>query len=247
MRKTPSRRRPGGLAWGRMTLAAILSIVSVADLAALALLWAVWFGIGWRIEHPSPARPSVSVLMAGYRRAWMEEFARRESRIFDATLLGNLRQGTSFFASTCLLAIGAVLALIGNTDPLLGVAEELAGRDAPRLLWQVRLLPPVLFLAHAFLRFVWSHRVFGYASVMMGAVPQDPEDPRTLPRARAAAELNIRAAYNFNRGLRSMYVALAALGWLIGPLALALCACAVGWVLWSREFASVPRKVLLET
>ncbi|SDE32877.1 DUF599 domain-containing protein [Limimaricola pyoseonensis] len=220
------------------------TLLSPFDAAALALLVLGYWAIGWRIEHPG-RRPSVTVLMAEHRREWMREFVQRDPRIFDAQIVASLRQGTSFFASTCLLAVGGVLALIGNTEPLQGVAEGLGGDMIPALLWQIKLVPVALFLTHAFLKFVWAQRIFGYCSVLMAAVPNDPADPRALPRAMQAAELNIRAAWNFNRGLRAMYFALGALAWLLGAGALALASLAVIYLLWSREFASVPRAVLL--
>ena len=79
----------------------------------------------------------------------------------------------------------------------------------------------------------------------MAAVPNDPDDPRAYPLAAQAAELNIRAALNFNRGLRSMYFALGTLAWLLGPIALMIATAMVVWIVWSREFASMPRKILL--
>ncbi len=215
-----------------------------ADGAALALLLLSWAFTGWIAEHPLPGRPSVTVMMAEVRREWMREFLRRDNRIFDAQIIASLRQGTAFLASTSILAVGGVLALIGNVDPLAGLAAEIGRADASRLLWQVRLVPCALFLTHAFLKFIWSNRVFGYCSVMMAAVPTDPGDPRAAPRAARAAELNVRAALNFNRGLRSMYFALASLAWIAGPLALAGASLVVGATLLRREFASVPRDIL---
>ncbi len=221
-----------------------LHLLAPLDAAALALMVLGFLVIGWWIEHPGTRRPSVTVLMAEYRREWMREFVRRDNRIFDAQIVSSLRQGTSFFASTCLLAVGGVLALIGNTEPLQGVAEGIGQVALPAVLWQIKLLPVALFLTHAFLKFVWANRIFGYCSVMMAAVPNDGADPRALPRATQAGELNIRAAWNFNRGLRAMYFALGALAWLLGAGALIAATLAVLWLLWSREFASVPRDVL---
>ena len=221
-----------------------LAILSLRDFAAAAFLALAWVLTGVVIERPPAWRPSVTVLMAEYRREWMRQYVARETRIFDAQILSSLRQGTSFFASTCLLAMGGVLAVIGNTEPLQGVAEGLTRADYPPLVWQIRLLAVVLLLAHGFLKFVWSHRVFGYCAIMMAAVPNDASDPAALPRAAQAAELNIRAAYNFNRGLRSMYFALAALAWLLGPLALAVATVAVVWTLLVREFTSGPHAIL---
>ncbi|GGL75658.1 DUF599 domain-containing protein [Wenxinia marina] len=227
-----------------MTLDLVLSVLGPYDLAALALLLVAHLATGWRIEHPGGRRPSVTVMMADHRRAWMKVFLTRDVRIFDSQILGTLRQGTSFFASTTLLSVGGVLALIGNPSPLTG-AEGLLGH-APELLWQVRLLPVALLLAHAFLRFVWAHRLFGYCAVLMAAVPEDRADPTGPRLARIAGEINVRAAWNFNRGLRSMYFALGAMAWLFGAAALAVAVVTVVWVLWSREFRSEPHRFLME-
>ena len=101
-------------------------------------------------------------------------------------------------------------------------------------------------LANALLKFVWSHRLFGYCAIMMAAVPNDYNDPMAAPRARQAAEINITAAKSFNRGLNSIYFALAALGWLIGPLELIAATVLTAGVQLRREFASQSRLVMLE-
>ncbi len=223
-----------------------LSALSPLDFAAAGLLLAVWLVLGWVIDHPHKKHPSVTILMAERRRAWMREMAKRDVRIFDSQILASLRQGTSFFASTNILAIGGVLALMGNTDPLTGIATEVTQVATPAVIWQLKLGFVVFFLVNAFLKFVWANRVFGYCAVLMAAVPNDPSDPDALPQAMQAGELNVRAAINFNRGLRAMYFALGALLWLVGPIALVVGTGIVGWVVWSREFASLPRTILLK-
>ena len=228
-----------------MTLTDLLGLLWPLDLIAVGLLFVSAAALGWIIEHPPAGRSSVTVIMADYRRDWMARFAERDNRIFDSNILASLRQGTNFFASTSILAIGGVLALVGNTDRLTELAADLTDETAPNVLWEVKLLTVALFLAAGFLRFVWSNRIFGYCAVVMGAVPNDPADPEAARLAARAAELNIRAALNFNRGLRAVYYALGAAAWLLGPLALLLATAAVSWVVWSREFASVPRDVIL--
>ncbi|MFU8822919.1 DUF599 domain-containing protein [Yoonia sp.] len=228
-----------------MTLLDHLSLLSLFDGIAAVTLVSAWALIGWRIEHPGGKRLSVTVLMSQRRRDWMKVFVTREPRIFDSQILAGLREGTAFFASTSLFAIGGVLALLGNTDSLRGVAAEVTDTQVPVLIWQMKLAFVALFLTNGFLKFVWSNRVFGYCAVVMASVPNDPADPVAFPRAAQAAELNIRAALNFNRGLRSMYFALAALAWLAGPGALVGATAVVAWIIWSREFASMPRNVLM--
>ena len=109
------------------------------------------------------------------------------------------------------------------------------------------MLLPLFFLTNGFLKFVWSNRLFGYCSVLMAAVPNDPNDRRARPLASKAAEINITAARSFNRGLRSLYFALASLGWIIGPIPLIIAAIVTVVIIWRREFTSLSRRILLES
>ncbi|MBB3992394.1 putative membrane protein [Sulfitobacter undariae] len=223
-----------------------LSLLTAVDLAALVLLILLWCGIGWRVEHSSSKNPSTSSIMAGYRRQWMTLMTQREVRIFDSQTLSTLRQSTSFFASTCVIAIGGTLALIGNAEQVADVAADLTVTSDPAIIWEMKFLVIVFFLTNAFLKFVWSNRLFGYCSVVMGATPNDIEDPKMQSYAHKAAELNIAAARSFNRGLRAMYYALATVAWLIGPEFLLGATIITSLVIWRREFASQSRRVLLE-
>ena len=220
-----------------------LGAIPLLDLIMLALLVLAWFGSGWFSEHPPPSRPSVSWAMEDYRRDWMRTFVTRQPRIFDATLIDSLRQGTAFFASACMIAIGGGVAVIGNAAAVQRLAEELPITGGPDV--AVKMLPVIGFLANALLKFIWAHRLFGYCSILMAAVPNDPGDPLSFHRAGQAAEINITAAKSFNRGLRSIYYALAALGWLLGPWGLLTGTLLATGILLRREFASHSREVIL--
>ncbi len=220
---------------------------SPLDFFGIALLIGAWLWIGWRIENPSPKRPSVGMIMDDYRRDWMKEMVTRQPRMFDAQVVGTMRQGSTFFASTTMIAIGGGLALLGNTERLSGLAQDLALGTAPALVWEVKILIILLFLANAFLKYVWAHRLFGYCAVMMAAVPNDPDDSTAYPRAAQAAEICVTAARSFNRGLRATYFALAAVAWILGPIALIFGTLVTLAMLYRREFASHSRTVLLNT
>ncbi|MEZ5799093.1 MAG: DUF599 domain-containing protein [Paracoccaceae bacterium] len=213
------------------------------DLFALGLTLLGWALAGWLIEHPPARWPSVHLIMQDYRRDWMLAFLTRQPRIFDATLIDSLRQSTAFFASASMIAIGGGVALIGNTPTITRLAADLpveAGTDLP-----LKMILTLAFLANALLKFIWAHRLFGYCSILMAAVPNDPADQGARPRALQAAEINITAAKSFNRGLRSIYFALASLAWLLGPWALLAAALATTGVLLRREFWSQSRDVML--
>lgn len=225
-------------------LAVLESTFTLLDTAAFVALVLIWGATGRLAEKPPKRRLSVSHLMQDYRYRWMTEFLTREPRIFDVTLIDSLRQGTAFFASASMIAIGGGVALIGNAATLTGLAQDLTlASDTSQL--RIKLLVVVVLLANALLKFIWAHRLFGYCAIMMAAVPNNPNDPIAAPRARQSAEINITAARSFNRGLNSIYFALAALGWLIGPVALIVTTVVTAGVLLRREFASHSRQVML--
>jgi len=226
-------------------LSVLEATFTAADTVAFLLLIAAWAGTGRLAEYPPKWRPSVSLLMQDYRYRWMTEFLTRQPRIFDVSLIDSLRQGTAFFASASMIAIGGGVALIGNAATLQGLAQDLTiGLDAAQL--RIKLIVVVGLLANALLKFIWSHRLFGYCAIMMAAVPNDHTASMAAPRARQAAEINITAAKSYNRGLNSIYFALAGLGWLIGPYGLMLATVLTAGVQMRREFASQSRLVMLE-
>lgn len=218
---------------------------TLMDLAAVMLIYGAWLFIGWRIENPKADQPSVSVLMKEYRREWMRQLVTREPRIFDSQTLATLREGTSFFASATMIAIGGGLAAIGNAERLMGLANQITLESDPAFVWEIKIIVILTFLMNAFLKFVWSHRLFGYCAVLMAAVPNDPKDPNAQPRADKAAMINITAALSFNRGMRSIYFAMGATAWLLGSVALVAATAITFFVLWRREFASKSRAALL--
>lgn len=228
-----------------MDILAHLGPFSLYDALALAFILLTWLVTGWLSENPPASRPSVSLLMEDYRREWMHAFVTRQPRIFDATVIESLRQGTAFFASASLIAIGGGLAMISNVGSVTDLTGALSVEANPSAV-PLKVLVVVVFLSNALLKFVWSNRLFGYCSVMMAAVPNDPDHSHAYARAAQAAEINITAARSFNRGLRSIYFALATLGWLLGPIGLAVATIASASVLMRREFASHSRAVILQ-
>jgi uncharacterized membrane protein len=227
-----------------MNLPFALGPLTGPDLAAVAFLVAVSIIVGFVIEHPPARHPSVSTLMADYRREWMRQMVTRQPRIFDANIIDSLRQGTAFFASACMIAIGGGVALIGNSEQLTGLASDLT-IETREVLVEVKIILTLAFLANALLKFVWAHRLFGYCSILMAAVPNDPAAPLAYPRAAQAAEVNITGARNFNQGLRSIYFALGSLGWLLGPLALVAATVVASTIMLRREFMSTSRRIIL--
>lgn len=229
-----------------MTPNMLLAQFSTLDFIAVLTILLAWALTTHLIENPPKNRPSVSHLMAFYRQEWMVHYVTREVRVFDAQIMGNLRQSTAFFASSSMIAIGGLVALIGNTDQIAGVTKDLTQTAEPASVLELKLVLVLLFIGNAFLKFVWSHRLFGYCSVLMAAVPNDAKDPTALSRAKKAGTINITASRSFNRGIRAIYFGLAAAAWILGPVMLLLGVLVTVVVLGRREFASQSRAALLQ-
>ena len=221
--------------------------LTVWDVAALAVFFACMTGMTYLIEHSSDARPSTSRMMAYYRRLWMQQVPNRANRVVDTQLLVALRNGSAFFASGAMIAIGGIAALLGQTEQLVDVAADIAGRaGASQVEWEVKLLFLLVLMVAAFLKFVWSHRLFGYCAILMGATPENGGAEETAAAVERAAQLNVSAGRSFNRGLRIVYFSLAALAWFIGPGALVAASLVTVGVIHRREFRSESRRALLE-
>jgi len=221
--------------------------LTIWDLAALAVFLGCLFGMTRLIEHSRDARPSTSRIMAYYRRRWMHEVPSRANRVVDTQLLVALRNGAAFFASGAMIAIGGISALLGQTERLVDVAADFTGElNASQIDWEAKLLFLLVLMVMAFLKFVWSHRLFGYCAILMGATPESGNAEEIAAAVERAALLNIAAGRSFNRGLRMVYFALAALAWFLGPAALAAASLLTAAMIHRREFRSDSRRALLE-
>ena len=225
-----------------------LSHLSTFDMAAVAYLILSMAAMTWITSHGLFGRRPTGEMVSEYRVIWMRRAARRVPRVTDATLLGGLRANTAFFASSSLIAIGGVIAVFSNVERLNAITADLFGSQGMVESQEVKLLVIVLILVYGFLKFVWSQRVFGYCSVVLGAMPGDqPEDldedliEREVMRA---ARLNSLAARSFNKGLRSIYYALATMAWFLGPVPFLIAVTLTSAMMIRREFASNTRDAL---
>ena len=91
------------------------------------------------------------------RRRWFEQALGRDNRIIDAQVLGSLQNGTAFFASTSLLAVGGAISLMGVTDQVVQVTSDLPFvSPTTRAIWEVKVIGLAVIFAYAFFKFACS-------------------------------------------------------------------------------------------
>ena len=102
------------------------------DIAAVAFFILEWLVYGFTLEHTAYGRDSLSARMNVYREVWVRNMLDREARMVDMQIMGALQNGTAFFASTSLIAVGGALALLRATNEALAVLRNCRSISPPR-------------------------------------------------------------------------------------------------------------------
>lgn len=227
----------------------------MTDLDYLAIAWFAlsWIGFAVVTNHYRPfGRVSLTTAMNEHRKRWMQNAARRDLRMIDTAIMAGLQNGTAFFASTTIFAIGGCFALLGATDRVLAVADDLPiPLVADRAAFELKVFGLIAIFAYAFFKFGWSYRLFNYASILFGAIPMKADikdnEAETEAAVDRAASLNILAGRHFNAGLRAIFISIGYLGWFAGPWMLMATTTLVLIVLLRRQFFSNARAAALES
>jgi uncharacterized membrane protein len=211
------------------------------DIIAVSFFVVEWAVYAITLEHSDYGKNSLSSRMNVFREVWMRRMLDREARMVDMQIMGSLQNGTAFFASTSLFAIGGALALLRATNDALAAMSALPFDIAPSpALWEIKCVGLIVIFIYAFFKFSWSYRLFNYVAIMLGATP--PATQRDTEEAQAhvmrTTKLFESAGSHFNRGQRAFFFALGYLGWFISPWALFITTGAVVVVIWRRQFAS---------
>ena len=103
----------------------VVSAFSPLDYAAIGLFLAAWALYQLFVEVLPTRERTLSTVMDRRRRQWLETMATRDNRMLDAITAQALQNGTAFFASTTVLAIGGCFALLGATEEAVAVFNNL--------------------------------------------------------------------------------------------------------------------------
>ncbi len=221
----------------------VFSVLPWLDWAALLVFVAGWSGYVWFARQRSRTHPSILASTNRIRRIWMLQATYREVRMLDGVVIQNLATSPSFFASTTILIIGGLLAVLGATDKATELVRDLpfAARTST-LVFDMKLVLMLAIYVYAFFRFTWSMRQYTFGALLIASAPEAKQFiEQNLSReafADKAGRIVGLAAETFNDGLRSYYFAFAAIGWFLSPLAFMVATAGVVTILYLREFQS---------
>ncbi|MGC4061789.1 MAG: DUF599 domain-containing protein [Aquabacterium sp.] len=226
------------------SLSHLFELLPWQDWAALALFVFGWVGYALFAGHRAKVESTLLASTNHYRRLWMAHVTYRDQRIVDAAVAQNLSTSPNFWASTTILVLGGLLAVLGTNEKATDIFKDLpfAARTS-MLIFDVKIVVLLAVFVYAFFRFTWSMhatpsaRSWSAPRPMSSCVRQRRPIARTSPRARGQA----RCAWpprSFADGLRANLHGLRRDRLVHSPAAFAIGTLAVLWILYRREFRS---------
>lgn len=226
--------------------------MTIVDYVALAVFAVLWIGYSWLTSgEPVLPRMSLNQVMAHRRRQWIYNSLKRDLKMIDTQIMAGLQNGTAFFASTSIFAIGGCFALLGATDRVDAVFRDLAFVEySGHAAFEAKVAGLTALFAYSFFKFGWSYRLFNYCTILFGGLPMVGDTSVSRDEALRMAEnvirMNIIAARHFNAGLRTIFLSIGYLGWFIGPYMFMASTAFVIVVLTRRQFFSEARRALMD-
>lgn len=217
------------------------------DWLALLVFFGGWAGYAWFARRRAGTHASILATTNRIRRQWMLQATYRDVRVVDGVVIQNLSTSPSFFASTTILIIGGLLALLGTTEKASELVREIPfAVRTTALVFDLKLVLLLGVFVYAFFRFTWSMRQYTFGALLIASAPEarqfealgaDGEARRQAFADKAGRVVGL-AAETFNDGLRAYYFAFAAIAWFFSPLVFMLATLGVIYILFQREFHS---------
>jgi len=225
------------------TVLRALSLLPWLDWVAFAIFVGTWAGYVAFARARVGRQPSLLAATNRVRRQWMLQTTYREVRVVDGVVLQNLSTSPSFFASTTILIIGGLLAVLSTGDKAIEVARDLPfAAHTSALVFDVKILMLLAIYVFAFFRFTWSMRQYTIGALLIAAAPEASrfitEGLSREAFADKAGRIVGMAAETFNDGLRAYYFSFAAIGWFVSPILFMIATAGVALILYRREFRS---------
>ena len=224
--------------------------IHILDLFALVWFFSVW--AGYSIFADKHTDENLVSALHKHRINWINGLIRREDRLVDIRIIASLIQSATFFASTSILIIGGLFALLGYGKTALELIDTLPFAEHMNLTtWFFKTLSMMLIFVFAFFKFTWVIRQFNFSIVLMISAPR-VDDKKSTEKEIAEANRYVKnisdmiynSSLHFNKGMRSYYFGIVGMCWFISPILLIVVSIVVVAVLYRREFLSKTLKML---
>jgi uncharacterized membrane protein len=222
-------------------------MITQIDIIAVSWFILCWFGYSILINIHINKKGNIHHKMHDYRHQWVQNLLSRSDRSIDFISLGNFMRSISFFATTSILIIAALVPLLGYGEKAHKFISSLpytVDNTAP--LWEIKTLLLIVIFIYAFFKYTWSLRQYQYASITLLSLPHIDNFDSTKNHKLIAnsAKILSNAARHFSMGMRSYYYAIAVLSWYLNPILFIIFTSLIAVVIFRREFMSKALDIL---
>lgn len=210
-------------------------------LFAVALVFIMWWLYAPILRYLG--RGTLNAQLHVVRLKWMRMLlhSRRENRVFDGILLGQVSGSMSFFGSGTLIVLAGLVGTLASINHVHASLTEMAFFPPISLgLFTIDLAAITLIMAFCFFSFTYALRKLAYTLAMIGALD---EAPATTPQAQVmisqTATVLTEALKSMNHGIRGYYYAVAGLFLFAGPVTSICMTMALSLLLYYRQGLSI--------
>ena len=222
--------------------------INIIDI--IAPIWFMTLWLGYSQFADSTKQKNLVNAMQKYRIYWIKNSIRRSERLVDTRIIESLLQSTTFLASTSILIIGGLVAILGYGEKALPIIQSIPFADnTDTKMWITKTTLMLTIFIYSFFKFTWVIRQFNYALVLLLSAPQYNPDEKNLKNkirnthrcaeyVHKISTMTSNAGKHFNMGVRSYYFGLVALSWYINSVLFIVMSILVVLVIYRREFIS---------
>jgi uncharacterized membrane protein len=213
-------------------------MISTIDLIAFIIFLCCWFGYSIFINITEKDSSSLFSVMFEHRLNWMKEAIKRKDKAVDVITLGNLMKSVSFFASTSILILAALIPLFGYGEKINSFASKvpfIISSASP--MYEIKIILLITIFIYSFFKYTWALRQYNYASVLILA-SSNIKNSNQEELAIRNAKILTNAAKHFSMGIRGYYLGIAVLSWFLNPYLFIAVSILIMFVNYRREFLS---------
>ena len=189
-------------------------------LFAVSLIFVMWWLYGPILTLLG--RGTLNAQLHVVRLKWMRMMlhSKRESRVFDAILLGQISSAMSFFGSGSLIVLAGLVGTLASINHVHASMTQMAFFPPISLaLFTINFSAITLVMAICFFSLVYALRKLAYTLAMIGALDEAPANtPQAKVMIAQTATVLTEALKSMNNGTRGYYFAVAGLFLFAGPM-----------------------------
>jgi len=190
-------------------------------IAAVLLIFAMWFAYGPILTLLG--RGTLNAQLHVVRLRWMRMLlsSRRENRVFDAIMLGQLSSSMAFFGSATLILLAGLVGTLASVNHVHASLTTMSFFPPMSLaMFTLYFATLTIIMATCFFSFTYALRKLAYSLAMIGGLNEaEARTPHCEVMIAQTAVVLTEAVKSLNNGIRGYYFAVAALFLFVGPYA----------------------------